>query len=104
MKAIERKLRMPMMTMAQRREMEAAGKIPGYNPLTRSPFLADIDPTGVGMNAGGMGGPGGNGGSSILGGVGMGASEMIGEASDVDVESLFGSKSDSDDDSEAKNE
>lgn len=50
MKSIERRLysspSIPkIMTMAQRREMEAAGRIPGYNPLTRSPFLADMNPS-----------------------------------------------------------
>ena len=104
MRSIEKKLRVPIMTMAQRREMEAAGKIPGYNPLTRSPFLADISPSmSKGMMGGGGRGSGGRMGGADSSAPGAKASQQP-SASDIflggglegemDVESLFGSKND----------
>lgn len=80
MKSIEKKMKFPIMTMAQRREMEAAGKIPGYNPLTRSPFLADIEPV-DNMESDN---------SNIYSDSEGQKLDLSGD--DVDVDSLFGSK------------
>lgn len=91
MKSIERRLysspSVPkIMTMAQRREMEAAGRIPGYNPLTRSPFLADINPS---MQRGfNTPAPAATAKQPSASDIFLGS----GVEGEMDVESLFGSK------------
>ena len=92
MKSIERRLysspSVPkIMTMAQRREMEAAGRIPGYNPLTRSPFLADMNPSmqrGFQSSSAAASAQQQPSASDIFLGSGV--------EGEMDVESLFGSK------------